>query len=264
MARTLSLHHLTTLDIGPSEFVSIAAELGCSTVALFTHGDAAGFPMVTDANVTAVAAQLRSSAVEVHTVEYVGLGPQINWVEIQAGFVRSARLGARRMTVHCFDIEEERALSHFARLCGLAADQGMRIGLEWTAVNPAMASLAAANAFLDRAGQSNADLAVDLLHLTRGGDTPTDLAALPAGRIGYAQISDGPGQRDLTEYAERELLVERAPPGDGELPVAQFIAALPSDIVVDVEAPQSAARLAGVSALERARRAVEAARRFLP
>ena len=264
MARTLSLHHLTALDVGPVEFVSIAAELGCTTVALFTHGDAPGFPMVTDENEADVAARLRDAGVALHTVEYVALGPKVDWASLEIGFVRSARLGAQRMTVHCSDVEEDRALANFARICGLAASQGMRIGLEWTAVNPAMSSLADASRFLGRAGQANADLAVDLLHLSRGGGSPADLASLPPGQVGYAQISDGPRERDLADYAQTELLVERAPPGEGELPVAEFIAALPDGIVVDVEAPQTAARLAGVSALERARNAVQAARRFLP
>ena len=264
MARTLSLHHLTTLDVDPAEFVSIAAELGCTTVALFTHGDASGFPMVTDENEAEVAARLRAAGVAVHTVEYVALGPKVDWASLEAGFARSGRLGAQRMTVHCFDVEEDRALANFARVCALAAAQSMRIGLEWTAVNPAMPSLAAASLFLDKAGQPNADLAVDLLHLTRGGGSPADLAGLPPGQVGYAQISDGPLLRDLADYAETELLVERAPPGEGELPVAEFIAALPDGIVVDVEAPQTTARLAGASALERAQRAVRAARRFVP
>ena len=264
MARTLSLHHLTALDVGPAEFVSITAELGCTTVALFTHGDASAFPMVTDENEADVAARLRAGGVALHTVEYVALGPKVDWAPLETGFIRSARLGAQRMTAHCYDVHEDRALTNFARICKLAADQGMRIGLEWTAVNPAMPTLAAASRFLDRAGQSNADLAVDLLHLTRGGGSPEDLAGLPPGQIGYAQISDGPRERDLAEYAETELLGERAPPGEGELPVAEFIAALPDGIVVDVEAPQTDARHAGDSALMRAKRTMQAAHRFMP
>ncbi|MDB5448604.1 MAG: xylose isomerase [Phenylobacterium sp.] len=264
MARTLSLHHLTALDADPAQFVEIAARLDCRTVALFTHGRADRFPLLTAENEGAVGSRLRDLGVALHNVEYAAITPEMAWEGLADALARSARLGARRMTVHCHDPEEARAVQSFGRLCELAAGQDMSVGLEWTAVNAVINSLATAERFIAQAGQPNGDLVADLLHLTRSGGTPGDLARLPPGRIGYAQISDGPLRRDLAEYAELELIRERLPPGDGELPVADFIAALPAEIVVDVEAPQATAWTAGASALERAGRAVTAARRFLP
>jgi len=145
----------------------------------------------------------------------------------------------------------------------LARDEDQEINLEWTAVNRAVGSLPQAVRFLELADQPNATLAVDLLHLTRSGGRPEEVAALPPRLARYAQISDGPLHRTLEEYGAVELVVERLPPGDGEFPTAAFVAALPPDVVVEVEAPQSRARDAGVSPFERARRSVEGARRFL-
>jgi sugar phosphate isomerase/epimerase len=258
------LHHLTALDVGPAAFVEIASAVGCPNVALFTHGQADAFPLVTRENAPEVAARLRDLGVALHNVEYVIIAPEMDWQALAEAFGRSAELGARRMTVHCHDPVENRALTSFARTCDLAAEFGLSIGLEWTAVNPVIDCLERADRFIALAGRANADLAVDLLHLARGGGAPGDLARIPPARIGYAQISDGPLVRDLSSYAASELLLERLPPGDGALPVAAFIEALPQDIVIDVEAPQQAARQRGESALERVRRAVTAARRFLP
>jgi len=265
MARhRLSLHHLTAHDVGPAEFVEITGRLGVSLVCLFTCGmPGSPFPLVTADNEAEVRDRLRASGVALYNAEFVALTPQMAWSEIERSFVVSARLGAQRMTVHCFDTEMDRARESFVRVCRLAANEGMGVNLEWTAVNPAINALAKAERFIADAGQPNAGLAMDVLHLTRCGDQPSDIAAIPVAHIPYGQISDGPRMRSLAEYADIELMYERLPPGDGELPIAEFLAALPDGIVVDVEAPQRTARAAGESAFERSRRAVEAARRFL-
>ena len=52
-------------------------------------------------------------------------------------------------------------------------------------------------------------------------------------------------------------------PGEGALPLRAFVKALPDAITIDVEVPMKRLADAGVTPLERARRAVEAARRYL-
>jgi sugar phosphate isomerase/epimerase len=260
----LSLHQLNALDVSPVELIDIAGRVGAPHVCLFTHSGGPLFPSVTVESEHAVVKALKRANVEVYNVEYIAITPEMNFDGLAVAFALTRRIGGKRMTVHNHDPFEARAVESFRKVCGLAADEGVAVGLEWTAVNTAIDSLGKAVRFLALAQAPNAALAVDLLHLIRSGGAPADLKTLPARLIGYAQISDGPLRRSLEAYSEHELIVERLPPGDGAFPTAEFIAAIPPGVVVEVEAPQTAARNEGVSAYERCRRSVEAARRFVP
>jgi sugar phosphate isomerase/epimerase len=98
-------------------------------------------------------------------------------------------------------------------------------------------------------------LLVDSLHLFRSGGTIADLAALDPSWLAFAHLADGPAHppADL----RREGRTARLLPGEGELPLADFVAALPPGLPIEVEVP-------GPGPLhERARAAAEAARRLI-
>ena len=264
-ANPLSLHHLTALDVSPPDLVAIAAELGCDHVCLFTQVQAetrALFPAVEDEETAAAVAKLSAATgVNVHNLEYFPVAPETDPKLYRAGLERGARLGARRATAHIHDAERDRALGTFADLCGLAAQYDLRIGLEFTAFSK-VTTLEAALAFVQDAGRDNGDVVLDALHFFRSGGDASTLASMDLSRVGYVQICDGPAR--ITE-AQRmhEAVAERGLPGEGAFSLAAFVAALPPGPVIDVEVPQSARIAAGVPPLERARLAVEAARRFL-
>jgi hypothetical protein len=48
------------------------------------------------------------------------------------------------------------------------------------------------------------------------------------------------------------------------LPLASFVEALPDGVVIGLEVPMDSARLQGISAADRVRRVVEAARSLMP
>lgn len=102
----------------------------------------------------------------------------------------------------------------------------------------------------------------DLLHLSRSGGQPADLRNVGAGRVFLAQLCDAKGPpppsiADITHEARNG----RLNPGDGDLPLGEFIDALPPSIELECEVPQT--RLAGLPAVERARRVADACRSFL-
>ncbi len=268
----LSLHHLTVLDVAPEELVSIAAALGCDHVCLFTQVQVATramFPSVdSDAAAAAVAERCAGSGVTVHNLEYFPIVEGVRVESYGPALERGARLGAARATAHIHDPEPARGLAAFAALCDLAGAHGLRIGLEFTAFSQ-VRSLPEALAVVEAAGLDNADVVLDALHFFRSGGHVMALEGAPEGalegmsaRVGYAQLCDGPA---TIEEADRlhEAVHERALPGSGTFPLAQFVSALPPAVVIDVEVPQAARRAAGVPPLERARLAVEATRRFL-
>lgn len=66
--------------------------------------------------------------------------------------------------------------------------------------------------------------------------------------------------------AERQLfeaVSERILPGQGELPLREFVRALPREVPIGVEVPMQSLKQRGIGPLERARLAVEASRRII-
>jgi sugar phosphate isomerase/epimerase len=259
----LSLHHLTVLDASPLELIDIAAATGCDQVCVFVHSTAPGgmFPVVGADDVEAVKARLAANRVEVYNLEYYPITPDVDVAAYGPTLDVGARLGARRATAHIHDPVEERALETFSRFCRLAARHDLNVGLEFTSF-ALIRSLGAAVDFIGKANQPNAGVAVDALHLMRNGAELPLLAAIDPRLIGYMQICDGP----LTVAPEdmiSEAIENRAIPGQGQFPLAAFVACAPAGVTIDVEVPQHRARDAGVCALDRARRAVDAARALI-
>ena len=100
------------------------------------------------------------------------------------------------------------------------------------------------------------------MHLVRSGSGATELAAIDADQIGYAQLNDTTLRPRIDNYME-EAMFERMVPGEGELPLHDLLSALPVDMVLEIEVPQGSLALAGVSPLDRLRPCVEAARRLV-
>lgn len=261
----LSLHHLTALDADAPALVDLAKAADCRYVCLFTHVPEAAraiFPFVaTREDVAAVSARLRATGVRVHNIEYFPIAADVRVDAYADALQRGAELGAARATVHINHEDRAIALDQFRQLCQLAAENGLRIGLEFTAFAK-IRTLSEAIRFLDDAASTNADIALDSLHHFRAGGTVSDLCGPARGRVGYAQISDGP-QTLAPAQQFHEAIYERQRPGDGALPLSQLFATLPPGIVVDVEVPQQSLQREGVSPLDRVRRAVTAARAAL-
>jgi sugar phosphate isomerase/epimerase len=108
----------------------------------------------------------------------------------------------------------------------------------------------------------NFNLLVDSMHWFRLGNTVEQLAALPPGIVGYAQLCDAPATPRFETYLE-EAMYERMVPGEGELPLAEFVRALPADIIVSLEVPLRSQALRGIGPRERLAPCVTAGRSYL-
>jgi len=260
--RPLSLHHLTALDATPAELVGIAAAVDCGRVCMFTYvPDKARhlFPVVTMDMREEVAAALAKAGVRLHNLEVFPLTPNTDLDAFRPGLQVGAMIGAVRATAHIHIEDEGQAIDAFGGFCDLAAEYRLAVGLEFNAFSK-VRTITSAAAIVLGAARPNGDIALDLLHAVRSGAMPSDVAAV-ASLIGYAQICDG----RLTIPREshwREAIEERALPGEGAFPIAAMLAALRTEVVIEVEVPQVRAMRAGVPAIDRARRAIEAARRF--
>jgi sugar phosphate isomerase/epimerase len=129
-------------------------------------------------------------------------------------------------------------------------------------VGLSIADLPSAIAAVEHVNREEISLLIDTMHVARFGASADDLRAIPAERIGYIQLSDTTRQRRMRHYAE-EAMFERLPPGEGELPLADMLAALPGDRVVGLELPMRSRAEAGVSAYDRLLPCVTSARSLL-
>jgi sugar phosphate isomerase/epimerase len=260
----LSLHHLTALDATPEELIAIAGELRCDHVCLFAHVPEAArhvYPRVGEGDVPAVAEALRKAGVTLCNIEVFPLDSDPDWAGFGKALAVGHALGATRATAHVHDADEAEGARRLARLCDMAAGFGIIVGLEFNGFS-AVRTIDRAAAILAATDRANVALVCDMLHLVRSGGGAADVAR-HRDRIGYLQLSDGPSDI-AADLRWHEAIRERMLPGDGAFPLAATLAAIRPGTVIDIEVPQAAARKAGVSARERARRAVMATRRLLP
>jgi sugar phosphate isomerase/epimerase len=255
-----SLAQLTILEASPPELIRIAASAGYDFVGLrlleVTGGDA--WPLATDPQLMrATKAAMAAHNVGVLDVELVRLQPDTKIADLRPAIEAAAELGARHVLTQAHDSDWTRLVHNFGSLCDLLAGYGLTADIEfltWTqmrGVNEVTPLLRAAN-------RPNVGITVDTLHFHRSGCRIEDLAAVPADLFHFIQICDAPAAAPTSIegliFAARE---DRLDPGAGELDLAGVLRALPEDIAIAIEIPNS--RLAKrLGPEERARRALQA------
>jgi sugar phosphate isomerase/epimerase len=111
------------------------------------------------------------------------------------------------------------------------------------------------------AERDNAGVLVDNLHLSRSGGHPSDLVGLDPGLLPYVQLCDAPA--DPPEDLYRDALHGRALPGEGGLPVDDFLRFVPPGAAVSAEILSASLRERYPDAGERAVAVLAAVRRAL-
>jgi sugar phosphate isomerase/epimerase len=260
MPHPLCLDFLTAIEASPPELAELAAANGCASISFMVH-PVAGLPDFGMAGDTQMRRETRRRCadlgVAVDMVEGFLLTPDVDIAAFEASLDSAAWLGAACANVVLRDSDEARLLANFIAFRDLAAARGMTTLIEWSR-RTVFASPAAAVEFLRRAGD-RALLQVDFLHVCRGGFGPADIAALDPRMVGRGQLSDGPAEMAVDQQFA-EAIGGRIMPGEGALPLKDFIAALPDGVVIGAEVPSQTMRDQGLDAAERVRRAIDGAR----
>jgi sugar phosphate isomerase/epimerase len=264
--RELSLAHLTVLDATPPELVTVAAAAGFRQIGIrLTATPSVGVPPYDVLGDTPMLREtvrrLADTGVSVLDVEFLRFEPE-QPVGVPEGFLEAgARLGAKYVLVMSAEPDESRTLDRFGELCDRAAQYGLHVCLEF-AIYTGVKRLADAARMVGQSGRSNASVLVDALHFSRSGGTPADIPTVDPSLYRYAQICDAaPGMPTEPPDLIREARTGRLLPGEGVLPLADLVRALPATTPLAVEAPVRAT--AGLPALERAQRARRAMEQLL-
>jgi sugar phosphate isomerase/epimerase len=265
MMNKLALAPTSLADATPLEHVAAAAAAGFDLVGVRLNRSP-GLPfhpvVGNPALVRALERKLDDSGLAVLEIFSFYLEPATRIADFVPALELGAALGGRYAMVIGEDPEPGRLADNFAQLCDVAAPLGITATIEFVPFR-ALATLEQALRVRADAARPNAAICVDPLHFARSGGTPAQLAALDPALFPYAQLSDGvlgPGEPNLA-CVRANGLGERRLPGEGALPLAALLRALPPGLPLSVEVPFPAG--AALTAEQWARRVLEHTRRFL-
>jgi len=112
----------------------------------------------------------------------------------------------------------------YAELCAEAAERhGARMVYEFMPPDVNVRDIDTALAVVEGADSPNAAVAIDTWHMAKLGIQPAELVRIPPSLFGWFELSDG-HYRNLPDPVD-ETINHRALPGEGEFPIAEYVAA---------------------------------------
>ena len=263
----LAIEHQTVFGLPPVEFVNLAADLGCGRIAIALspipynpHGYEP-YSLREDAALRRrMASAMRERGVSISLGEGFTVRPGRDIRDAAADLDTMAELGATRINTVSLDPDLSRSLDEFGTLAEMAGTRGMRTTTEF-APTLTLRDLDAALAAVRHVARPDFRLLIDTMHLVRCGHTAADLAAIDPALIDYVQLSDNTLTQRGATYAEDSS--DRMVPGEGEFPLRELLAVLPSNTVIGLEVPMRSRAQAGEPTRERVRRCVQAARELM-
>ncbi len=265
----LGIERISVFGMPPVDFVELAADLGCQLVGIglapssdFNPHGYAPWSLRDDAGLRdGLRKALEDSGLRIGVVEGFAVLPGRDPRAFAADLDVVAELGARRIAAVSLDKDTARTIEGFAILADLAAERGLLMSIELGSLGP-IPRVEQALEVCQGVDRDNLSLILDAMHFFRLGNTIEDLRTIPRELIGYVQLCDAPWAPRFETYME-EAMYERLAPGDGELPLAEFIAALPEGADVSLEIPMRARALAGEGPRDRLAPCVAAALRLV-
>lgn len=264
MSRAYSLAYLTSYTCTPPEAIRVASQAGYDFVGLRLWPNAPGAPQQflidkPDVLRETLAVQ-KDTGVGVFDLEIIRIGTNFDPAVYRPLLDVGAALGAKAALVAGDDLDDQRLVESYARLCEFMQPYGITADLEfmpWTAVKTANDALRV----IKQAGSPrNAGILVDALHFGRSHTTLADIRAIPRELLHYAQICDAKaGTHFTTEQLIHSAREERVQRGEGTIDISGLFAALPSDLPISVEVVHKL-RMAQTSPLDWARLCLQANR----
>jgi len=259
----LGIECLSTFGLHPVELIRLTGELGCSHVTLGLGPAANRLPMYPKTSFREdpalqreIQAALADSGVCLGMVEGFAILPDTSADDFARDLDMVAGLGAQAICTVSMERDAQRTHAEFARLTELAAARGLVTTAELGAGG--LRRLDKARAALAAVAHPAFKLLVDTMHFFRFGATVADFAALDPAVIGHIQLNDVPMPALIDDYMQ-EALYERRAPGDGDLPLADFLRHVPEGVVVGLEVPIRSEAEAGIGPRERMARCVSQA-----
>jgi len=245
-----------TLDAPPADTIDAAAAAGFTSVGIRITGRRRADPYAHVVGNRAAIADLRHRAadqgVRLSNISAYHFYPDVTDDDLQRVMETVIALGSGIVVANSYDPDENAYVEKLARYCDAGRVAGVRIAVEFMKYS-AVRSIEDARRVIERVGAPNIGLLIDPLHLSRSGGTPADVRALDPGRIVFAQLCDARAvtRAPSVEALRHEARTGRLFPGDGDLPLRDFLSALPADVEIEYEVPRQ--DLTTLTLAERAR-----------
>jgi sugar phosphate isomerase/epimerase len=244
MPRRLSAAHLTAIDLDPPRFIEAAAKAGFDGVGLRllrVTDTSPGYPLYDDpAMLRATKTAMAATGITVGDTEFLKVTPDTRVADYEWLFDMGAELGAHHLITAPYDPDLSRLSDTLSALAEAGKSRGVAIIHEffpWTNVP----DLDTALRVVEAAGPE-VHLLVDSLHFDRSGSSLAQLATVPPERLPFAHLCDAPV---AAHYTTDELLFTareaRLAPGEGQIDLRGFVAALPDDLPLSLEVPMRSA-----------------------
>ncbi|GAB7553697.1 TIM barrel protein [Novosphingobium sp. 11B] len=188
-------------------------------------------------------AALQRTGLPVLDVEVVWIRPDTTLDDHRKVLDVGAQLGAAN--VLCVSSHEEgETIERLSALCRHAEGSGMRVALEF-GIFTEVKTLSQALGILDRVEHPLRAVLVDPIHVDRSGTTVDQIAAIDPALLPYAQFCDARAERpDPANFDAviTDAIDLREQPGEGALPLAAMLQALPQGIPLSLELRSAALR----------------------
>ena len=219
----------------------------------------------TPATTRAIRQQAREAGVDLLDLEVAWIMPGAPdpWLTTLVDI--AAELGARNLLCVSSDPDIAATTAKFQTLVDAAKGTGVRVNLEF-GIFTEVKTIHMARAVLEAVEGEAKALLVDTLHWARSGGTAEDLASIPREWLSYCQPCDapaeGPDRNDFDAIID-DAINRRMPLGQGGLPLAAMIDALPDHLPLAIEERSAALRDAFPDLTERARECARTSRAWL-
>ncbi len=260
----LSAIALTALSLPPEELAIQAHKAGYSAIGIRINPIAKGsvaYPFKAGSKkIKQFKSLLNDLGMRVQGVDGFALNGDTKVEQYAPIFEACGELGIKSLCI-CGDAPDKPKFANmFGKLCDMAAPYNFRVDLEFMAWRT-VGTLEQAYELVKMADRPNGTIAVDSLHLYRSGGTAADLDKVPARYLGDIHLCDavrtppidsklvrmvreGKANLDSTsgtpkgfEGLVREAREGRLLPGDGELPLVDFMKHMPRTCAIGVEVP---------------------------
>jgi sugar phosphate isomerase/epimerase len=265
----LGIEMLCVFGMPPIDYVQLVADLGCRYITTGLDGFVVKqlgyqpYSLRDDPGLRReLLAAMDDRGISISLGEGLLIAPGVDVRSYTGDLDIMAELRIPRINTVSLEAGRARTFDELAVLTGLAAERGILTSVE-PVPGLAIADLPTALAAVEHVGREEISLLIDTMHVARSGAGPDDLRALPAERIGHVQLCDVPLRSTREYHYAEEAMYHRMVPGEGELPLAEMLAALPEDRVVGLEVPMLSRAEAGISAYDRLLPCVESARALL-
>jgi sugar phosphate isomerase/epimerase len=239
---TITLGYLT-LNSPPADTVTAAAEAGFKSVGVRITGrklaDEYTHVVGNPAMIREIKKRVDDSGIHLSNISAYHFYPDVTLDHLKAIVDTTAQLGAKTIVANTYIADEKKFLDIFRPYCEIAGKHGIRLAIEFMKYSEAK-TMEQAAALVEKSGYPNAGFLIDPLHLDRSGGTAAAIKKIDPKRIIFVQLcdakkrADNPSNQDLMAEARTARLA----PGEGELPLYDFLDALPPETEIEYEVPR--------------------------